>query len=615
MTDVLTIEDLQDAKKHEVFHAECITGKYGGVAGGVEINTATNPITGQVQTTFPKILADYVDTYGGTFAAGFTVQNRGQLFYFESGGQVTAYKWAGSPLALVVAAGTSPSDYGTIGTDWIDRTDVSLRSALISDTGYALVKGNPNYVPVSRFVTDSVTGHDALEAAFAYSAANGVELLGDIPLTITKQISQPPKSKIKWVVDCIISSSFSGGNIYYIDGGFSTPAYSADHTWLLAGKTAMSGFRAYAEDFTTGVSAAALTVVNSINTKVDDVVITGANNGGFTISSGYECHASKIDCIVSTSRLAASVGCKIDSSDHSLEDIVPIGYAHGAIINSSANHIKNLHPWGNTDSLSIGNLGKMNWGIELSSTGANNVLEACYSDTPVRVDTGYASSRVNGGVGWIVDGWQNTIVGCLNNPHPTSVNNSCLSMILSAQETTLIGYKDSQPAKCALPFIHFEGTSTPVNNYISGGMPEKNISGNYGYFNPSSNFLSSCTFRQRSSYGMSLVSLYVSTTSLKPSTSTDILYITLPDWVDTNTCRGFVDCTQMTYLFRRAATISGKVIAGVFAQVVPASKRIQFNVVYTDGTFSPYLTGDYITAAGEAISATFSITLVATVNI
>lgn len=138
MAEVITIEDLQDAKKHEVFHAECITGRSGGVTGGAEINTATNPITGQVQTTFPKILADYVDTYGGTFTEGFTVQNRGQLFYFESGGQVTAYKWAGSPLALVVAAGTMPSDYGTIGTDWVDRTDVVLRSDLAGDEGSKL---------------------------------------------------------------------------------------------------------------------------------------------------------------------------------------------------------------------------------------------------------------------------------------------------------------------------------------------------------------------------------------------------------------------------------------------------------------------------------------------
>ena len=51
--DVLSLEDLQTAKKHQIFEAEVITGKAGGVAGGADIATATNQVTGQVQTTQP----------------------------------------------------------------------------------------------------------------------------------------------------------------------------------------------------------------------------------------------------------------------------------------------------------------------------------------------------------------------------------------------------------------------------------------------------------------------------------------------------------------------------------------------------------------------------------
>lgn len=317
-----------------------------------------------------------------------------------------------------------------------------------------------------------------------------------------------------------------------------------------------------------------------------------------------------------TTVIAASVGCKIDSSDHDLENIIPIGYAHGGIINTSANHIKNLHPWGNTDSLSIGNLGKMHWGIELSATGQNNTLESCYSDTPVRVDTGLPPSRTNGGVGWIIDGWQNTLVGCLNNPHPTSTNSSCISMLSSARQTTLTGYKDSQMAKVLLPLIHFEGTATPLNNYISGGMAEKNIAGNYGYHHPESNFLSSVTFKQSVSYSKSSASLVIlAALTVKPVTTTDILYITLPSYVNTNTCRGFTDCSQLIYTFRKAITISGKTPIGVISEVVPASNRLQFRVLYTDGSFSPYLTADYMTASGEPLSASFTIDLIATTEV
>lgn len=45
--DVLSLADLQTAKKHQIFEAEVITGKSGGVAGGANIDYATNAVTGQ----------------------------------------------------------------------------------------------------------------------------------------------------------------------------------------------------------------------------------------------------------------------------------------------------------------------------------------------------------------------------------------------------------------------------------------------------------------------------------------------------------------------------------------------------------------------------------------
>lgn len=56
--DVLSLADLQTAKKHQIFEAEVITGKSGGVAGGADIGEATNAVTGQVQKTLPAVLDD-----------------------------------------------------------------------------------------------------------------------------------------------------------------------------------------------------------------------------------------------------------------------------------------------------------------------------------------------------------------------------------------------------------------------------------------------------------------------------------------------------------------------------------------------------------------------------
>ena len=56
--DVLSLADLQTAKKHQIFEAEVITGKSGGVATGADIDYATNQVTGQTQKTLPAVLRD-----------------------------------------------------------------------------------------------------------------------------------------------------------------------------------------------------------------------------------------------------------------------------------------------------------------------------------------------------------------------------------------------------------------------------------------------------------------------------------------------------------------------------------------------------------------------------
>ncbi|EGW6351142.1 endorhamnosidase, partial [Salmonella enterica] len=74
--DVLSLADLQTAKKHQIFEAEVITGLQGGVAGGASIDYATNQVTGQVQKTMPAVLRDI-----GFYPASFD---------FSTGGTLTA---------------------------------------------------------------------------------------------------------------------------------------------------------------------------------------------------------------------------------------------------------------------------------------------------------------------------------------------------------------------------------------------------------------------------------------------------------------------------------------------------------------------------------------------
>lgn len=128
--DVLSLADLQTAKKHQIFEAEVITGKSGGVAGGADIDYATNPVTGQTQKTLPAVLRDagfppvsWDFSTGGTL----TVNDRDKVVYDPV--SKTWYSYAGT-LPVVV-----PASFNPVGNaNWKPQTDQNLRNDLASST-------------------------------------------------------------------------------------------------------------------------------------------------------------------------------------------------------------------------------------------------------------------------------------------------------------------------------------------------------------------------------------------------------------------------------------------------------------------------------------------------
>lgn len=142
MSDLLTAADLEAAKKHDTFHSEVITGKAGGVAGGADIETATNAVTGQVQMTLPEILNRISPYYFGDFpntgGQAVTLTNATQCLVWKTadGGDGHYYAWTGT-FPKVVSAGSTPTPIGAGG--WVDRSDVTLRGELADDNGAELV--------------------------------------------------------------------------------------------------------------------------------------------------------------------------------------------------------------------------------------------------------------------------------------------------------------------------------------------------------------------------------------------------------------------------------------------------------------------------------------------
>lgn len=129
--DVLSLADLQTAKKHQLFEAEVITGKQGGVATGANIDYATNQVTGHTQKTLPAILRDvgfepasFDFTTGGTLGAN----DRDKVVYDPV--SKAWYSWAGT-LPKVIPAGTHPATPA----GWVPQTDPNLRNDLSDPNG------------------------------------------------------------------------------------------------------------------------------------------------------------------------------------------------------------------------------------------------------------------------------------------------------------------------------------------------------------------------------------------------------------------------------------------------------------------------------------------------
>ncbi|HDN1095985.1 TPA: right-handed parallel beta-helix repeat-containing protein [Escherichia coli] len=166
--DVLSLVDLQTAKKHQIFEAEVITGKSGGVATGADIDYATNQVTGQTQKTLPAVLrgagfspVSWDFSTGGTL----TVNDRDKVVYAPV--SKTWYSYTGT-LPVVV-----PASFNPVGNaNWKPQTDPDLRNELADLSGASLVGFNSGYSDsVSLTVMDKLKQEINVDDFGAYGDA------------------------------------------------------------------------------------------------------------------------------------------------------------------------------------------------------------------------------------------------------------------------------------------------------------------------------------------------------------------------------------------------------------------------------------------------------------
>ncbi len=162
--DVLSLADLQTAKKHQIFEAEVITGKSGGVATGADIDYATNQVTGQTQKTLPAVLRDAgFSPVSWDFSTGgtLTVNDRDKVVYDPV--SKTWYSYAGT-LPVVVPAGLNPVG----NADWKPQTDPNLRIVLRLVSAYFMEVSEISTADISAIYDTVCVG-----SRYVYSRSTG----------------------------------------------------------------------------------------------------------------------------------------------------------------------------------------------------------------------------------------------------------------------------------------------------------------------------------------------------------------------------------------------------------------------------------------------------------
>lgn len=484
--------------------------------------------------------------------------------------------------------------------------DVCTTGATVWKRVRTLAGDISDFEPISEIYSE-----DFGEGLSGFNSANTHlnSLVDGGSLTVSKTFTSPsgltvkPKVRVTFCAPIYFTSGASDSAMLTVDGGYAVPSYDPLDHFLLHGRTWAKDFIGISTDIETGVEMLGVEVVNSAGTKVINSLTFGANLGGVKGSSGYEVTIETAHSYVSLNRAANSIGLHVTTSDGHYSNIIPCGYHVGCKNEGTANNLTNVHPWGNSQGGSVGYMGKMHVGFYIASNGGYSNYRGCYSDTAVRIDPSQPPGRANGAVGWVIDGWQSTLNGCLNNCNSSSPDENGISMILGAQRCTIDGFNDSQPSKVQKPFVVFENGASPLNNEIKGGDIGYNLSGSDGYYTIDTNFITSYTsrsYRQDARSSMLSMSIRLQGTMQKPANEGDALTISIPEFADTLRFR--TSCPYLLYAFRGAA--GSKTPVDIVTEPI-AGPKIGFRMWFSDGT-STQITGLHINN-GEGITVDLNI--------
>ncbi len=258
--------------------------------------------------------------------------------------------------------------------------------------------------------------------------------------------------------------------------------------------------------------------------------------GGIKIVKGYGWNISNISIIAPFDQNNSHdyAGIRHETSDSFYSNVIVSGYTTGLDMPGNANQVSKAHCWGmSSPDRTTRN---MLFGLKMSGSG-NNVVQF-YSDSPKKINKTQAASITNGGIGYVISGFNNTFLSPRNLSHQDCGLKYGKVFLISGSENTFISPLIGDYAYIEDDgFFTFTDSASPLNNYVYGG----NMQSTYlypiasGSYKPTVNI--PCTYTNQSYthniLQKNVIGRVVITCNITNNSSGDTFYIQLPPYLST----------------------------------------------------------------------------------
>lgn len=215
------------------------------------------------------------------------------------------------------------------------------------------------------------------------------------------------------------------------------------------------------------VSAIGIYGTDGVGPVINNARIFNMLNGGINVEKGYEWKFNNTSVVAPENQLGTSgvSGILHRTSDSMYVNTTVVGYPVGMEITSGANDIVNTHVWG-LDGIRTTRV--MLIGLKLGGS-SNNVINF-YSDTPHKLDKTQPASVSNGGIGYVISGFNNNLIGPRVLFHVNDGPKYGKVFYISGTENNIKEPVSSDVSGIEDDGVYvFAGSATPINTNVSGG--------------------------------------------------------------------------------------------------------------------------------------------------